>query len=352
MRSRFVLCALAIVAPACSSPTYVLRQAAGQLSVLTKRVKITEVLKRPTLSTDHRQKLQLVLLARKFAHGQIGLRLTGAYTYYYDTKGRPVAYNLSAAPKDSLRPRLWTFPIVGSLPYIGFFDRAQGLKRRKDLDAEGLDTHYRPVPAYSSLGWFDDPVYSSMLDADPWRLVEVVIHETTHTTLFLRNRVAFNESLAVFVGQQGALNMAAQLLGRHSETVKKLQQKIGRRRRFGRLVSRLYRRLKRLYAQPLSREKKLAQREVHFAWARSRYKKIFVDPKTWGSFVRRPLNNAILLSYGRYNQGLRFHRRAYHALGNDLARLVRLYRHAQHFGDPIAYVGWRLNISLPRGQRM
>lgn len=331
--------ALAAVALAgCSAPGYVMEQAWGQLKVLHNRQRISTVLHRTDLKPGWRAKLKLVLKIRDYAHDEIGLRRTGAYTRFYDTGGKPLAHNLSACPKTSLKPKVWRFPVVGGLPYIGFFDRKKGELRQRALDAKGLDTYLRPVPAFSSLGWFADPVYSPMLEDDIPRLADIVIHETTHTTIFIRNQVAFNESLAVFVGNQGALNFLARLYGPASDQVRAYSQSISRRRRFSWLVSRLHRRLTRLYRGPLPRSEKLRRRQQLFTWAQQRYKQLFPDPNRWGNFVRRPLNNAVLLSYGRYNQGLEFHRKVYEALGRDLRRMVALYKFAQRFDDPVAYV--------------
>jgi predicted aminopeptidase len=320
--------------------------------VLNRRQRIVDLLARRDLRRERREKLALALLARRYAHEVIGLRLTGAYTRFYDTHGRPLAHNLSACPKDSLRPKVWRFPIVGGLPYIGFFDRAAAERARTALERGGYDTELRPVPAFSSLGWFADPVYSPLLDEDVPRLVEVIIHETTHTTVFLRGEVAFNESLAVFVGDQGALNFLAQVYGALSPEVRRFAAAMGRRRVFTRLVSVLYQRLEELYASSRSRAEKLRLRERHFAWAQQRYRELFPDPATWGSFVKRPLNNASLLGYGRYNQGLVFHERVYRALGRDLARMVELYVRAQRFEDPIGYVARAAGLEGFTKQRM
>jgi predicted aminopeptidase len=345
--------ALASLAAGCSAPSgYLARQAWGQLKAMHRRERIVDLLRRPGLTPERREKLTLVLLARQYAHEVIGLRLTSSYTRFYDTGGGPLAYNLSAAPKDRLAPKVWRFPIVGGLPYLGFFDRARAERERQALERDGLDTELRPVPAFSSLGWFADPVYSPMLEAEIGRLVEVVIHETTHTTIFLRNQVAFNESLAVFVGDQGSLNFLARVYGPLSPEVRRHAAAIGRRRIFGELIAELYQRLERLYGARIPRDEKLRQRELCFAWAQRRYKELFPDPATWSDFVRRPLNNAVVLNFGRYNQGLAFHTRVYRALGSDLGRMVALYVRAQRFADPIGYVARAVGLEGFIQQRM
>ncbi|MCC6750255.1 MAG: aminopeptidase [Deltaproteobacteria bacterium] len=349
---RLAVLGLLCVLPACSAPGYVLEQAVGQLKILAGRRPVAEVLARSDLPRAWRDKLELVQLARRFGQEQLGLRRTAAYTYFYDTHGQPVAYNLSAAPKDALRPKVWTFPIVGRVPYLGFFRRERGQRFEARLREEGLDTDFRPVAAYSSLGWFADPIFSSMLDEEPWQLVDLVLHEITHTTIFLRNQVAFNESLAVFVGQQGTLQLLSQLYGATSRPVRELLAAAARQQRFSALVADLYRRLERLYSGSLSRDEKLRRREEHFAWAQAEYRRIFTDPKRWGRFAKARLNNAVLLNYGRYNQGVLFHQRVFERVGRDLRRLVALYEQAQHFDAPVEYVARAVGLTGDLPQRM
>ncbi len=343
-RNPAMLTALVLLFSGCSAPGYVVQQAWGQLKVMQNRQRITDMLRRRDLPADRRRKLIMVLRARRYAHEQIGLALTDAYTRFYDTSGRPMAHNISACDKTSLRPKIWRFPIVGGLPFIGFFKKPDAVEAEAALKAQGLDTYLRPVPAFSSLGWFADPVYSQMLDGGEGRLVDTVIHEMTHTTLHLPNSSAFNESFAVFVGNQGALNFLAGVYGPQSKQVRALTRRIVRRKRFSKLVGTLYDKLDRLYGSDLPRAQKLVRRQQHFAWAQRRYKELFPSPKHWGRFVRRPLNNAVLLSYGRYNTGLRFHYLVYRAMGRDLRRTVALYKFAVNFDDPIAYVARRCGL--------
>lgn len=312
------------------------------------RRRISDVLAAGRLPKAQQRKLRLVLLAREYAFGELGLRRTGAYTLYYDTGGKPVAYNVSAAPKDQLSPRVWSFPIVGSVPYLGFFDKRQAVAMRDRLAAQGLDTCLRAVSAYSSLGWFDDPVYSPMLEASEARLIELVIHESTHTTVFLSGRAGFNESFATFIGQQGTLNLLARLYGPRSPEVRHAQASFVRHRRFAQLISELYGRLEKLYAQPITRRQKIARRRKVFAWAKRSYRARF---RVHGSFLRRPLNNAVVLSHGRYLSGLRFHRRVFACARRDLRRMISLLRRAQELGDPVTRVAAACHLREPLPQK-
>lgn len=362
-RSRRALVVTALLAStaSCGQVAYIAEQAGGQLRIFAERQRIDAMLERKMLrskggesrplSPRERRRLRLVLLARAYASDTIGLTRTAAYTRYYDTGGGPIAHNLSAAPKDKLEAHSWRFPIVGTLPYLGFYRRERGLAAQRELQRRGLDTYLRPVSAYSSLGWFADPVYSTMMRASPERLVELVIHETTHTTIFLRGEIGFNESLAVFVGQQGTINFFARVAGPRSPIVRRARARFARRKRFGRLVTELRRRLVALYARDLSRTAKLARRERVFAWAKRRYRAIFA-PHERGSFLRRKLNNAVVLSLGRYLAGVDFHARVYRCVDRDLGRLVALYKHAQHHDDPIMWAARRCGLRRPPPQRL
>ncbi|MBW2733385.1 MAG: aminopeptidase [Deltaproteobacteria bacterium] len=324
--------------------SYLLEQASGQLHLLRHRERIETLLRREDLSKTKRWKLRLVLLTREHASEVIGLRRSGAYTTFYETGGQPIAYNVSAALKVGLRPKLWRFPIVGALPYLGFFSKKRAEEARLRLQRQGLDTYLRPVSAYSSLGFFDDPVYSPMLRSSPDRLAELVIHESTHTTIFLRGRVGFNESLAVFVGQQGTLDLFTRLFGAKSRFHARAKARFTRSRTFGRLINQLRKRLLALYASPISREQKLRARSAIFVAAQARYRSLFPDSRHWGRFVSQRLNNAIVLSYGRYLEGVEFHQAVYRCLGRDLRAMVALYRYAQNFSHPIRYVAKRCHL--------
>jgi predicted aminopeptidase len=335
----------------CELTHYVAEQGLGQLRLLSGRERIADLLRRPDLPASRRYKLKSVLLARRYAFDVVGLRETGAYTLSYETHGRPIAHNVSAAAKDKLEPKIWSFPIVGSLPYIGFFrqERAQRLEAR--LVRQGYDTYLRPVSAFSSLGWFKDPVYSSMLEAPLERLIEIVLHETTHTTIFLRGKVGFNESLAVFVGQQATLDFLARLYGPLSSVTRRAAGRFAARRRFAALIEQLYRRLEELYDEPVGLDEKLRRRQQVFSWAKQRYRQLFPSrPKA--PFLQTPLNNAVVLSHGRYLQGLRFHQAVYRCVARDLGRFVELYKRAQHFDDPLRFLASRCGLAAELPQAM
>ena len=160
----------------------------------------------PTASaTALRRQLQLVVDARAFAQGALGLSGGESFTTYSALERDTLVLVLSAARRDTLAAHTWWFPVVGRFPYKGFFDFAEARRTAQALQRRGYDTYLRPASAFSTLGWFNDPLLSTTLRLDTLDLASTVIHELTHNTLFVKGEVTFNESFASFVGARGAI---------------------------------------------------------------------------------------------------------------------------------------------------
>ncbi|MFN0099077.1 MAG: aminopeptidase [Gemmatimonadaceae bacterium] len=149
-------------------------------------------------------KLELVLQARDFARDSLGFPAEETFTQFTQLERDTLVLVLSGARQDALVAKTWWFPVVGRVPYKGFFDFDDARKAEQALQRDGYDTYLRPASAFSTLGWFNDPLLSSTLRADSVDLVNTVIHELTHNHYFAKNEVVFNESFANFVGARGA----------------------------------------------------------------------------------------------------------------------------------------------------
>ncbi|MBV6521187.1 MAG: hypothetical protein MNPFHGCM_01314 [Gemmatimonadaceae bacterium] len=184
---------------------YLLRGAWEEAKILARRRPIEEVIRDTTVDADTRNRLRLVLDVRTFAAESLGLHAGASFTTYTRLDHDTLVLVVSAAERDRLQPHTWWFPIVGRVPYKGFFDFGQALRAASGLRSQDLDTYVRPASAFSTLGWFDDPLVSTTLRLDSLALTITVIHELTHNTVFVPDQVAFNESLASFAGAQGAM---------------------------------------------------------------------------------------------------------------------------------------------------
>ncbi|MFQ5892871.1 MAG: aminopeptidase, partial [Nitrospinota bacterium] len=244
---------LGLATPAGCGAPYLLHLAQGQASVLLTSRSIDGVIADPATGPAKRAKLTLVQRVKRFGEEVIGLKADASFTTFTPVDGPAALYIVTAAPKLALEPRTWTFPFVGTIPYKGFFDKALAEAEEARLAAAAFDTHLRPAAAYSTLGWFTDPVLEPLLRSRDVALANVILHEKTHTTIFVPNHVAFNEGLASFVGRQGAIEFFAATDGRGSPRHREAARRLEDERRFGRFLCGVTSELARLYASDLPR---------------------------------------------------------------------------------------------------
>jgi predicted aminopeptidase len=190
---------------ACSAP-YLLRAAYEEARILWRRQPIDRLLARSDLDPETRDKLSLVLAARAFARERLGFQIGDSYATISHVDGNAVVHVVTAAYRDRLEAYTWRYPIVGRVPYRGFFEIGRADAYAASLEADGLDTAVWPSVAFSTLGWLDDPLLSSMLEADPVEVATVVFHELTHAQLYVPGAAGFNESFANFAGHRAAID--------------------------------------------------------------------------------------------------------------------------------------------------
>jgi predicted aminopeptidase len=188
---------------ACLSACYYLQATRGQLEVLSKREPIDEILESPDTSEDLSRKLALVQDARQFSVDELGLPDNKSYRSYSDLERDYVVWNVFAAPEFSLDPRKWCYPIVGCVSYRGYFSQEAAHEEADKLSKKGFDVAVGGVPAYSTLGNFNDPVLSTMMRWDDLQLVSTLFHELAHQVLYIKDDTAFNESFATAVEEIG-----------------------------------------------------------------------------------------------------------------------------------------------------
>lgn len=185
--------------------SYSVAQAKGQLTILWNAKPINEYLNDPNFKQDYKDKILLIQEIRQFAMDSLGLKNSDNYTTLFDQKGQDILWNVSASDEFKLQAFQWKFPFLGSFGYKGFFDLESAKREKKRLDSLTYDTHMYGVSAWSTLGWFKDPILSNMLDRNEGQLADLIIHELTHSTIFVKDSLVFNENLASFVGHIGAI---------------------------------------------------------------------------------------------------------------------------------------------------
>ncbi len=300
---------ITLLASACS-PMYVIRAGIAEARILRARRPIPEVILDPATDERTKTKLTFVVEARNYAIDEFALDVGRSYTSFSQLKTDTLAMVLSAARKDQLTPKTWWFPIVGTVPYKGYFNEDNAIEEQEKLEEDGFDTYLRPTAAFSTLGWFADPLLSTLLRLDEVDLVETVLHELSHNHLFVKGRVRFNESFATFVGRAGAIEFFCNRQGGGPDTVKCLRAQARWRdhQRFEEFIEGLVERLQVVYQDTtLAYDTKLAERERIFA----EYLETFAtdvqpsfEASTYQSFLVTPLNNATLLTRIRYHHRL------------------------------------------------
>jgi len=196
---------------------YGLGQGYGQLKVLYQAEPIETFLNNDQYPEESKAKIRLIQEVRQFAFDSLGLDQSASYTKMYDQKGEALLWNVSACEPFKLKAKEWSFPILGTFSYKGFFNLEKAQKTAKDLKEEGFDTNIREVGGWSTLGILNDPILSNMLERSEGSLANLIIHELTHGTLFVKDGLTYNENLASFVGDYGAIRFLRAKYGEQSE---------------------------------------------------------------------------------------------------------------------------------------
>ena len=303
--------------------------AKGQADLLRNRRPVQEVLQEERLDTAQLAKIRLILEVRAFGVERLGLRDGDTYTTFVQLDRPFVSYNLTASPVDAIEPYVWRYPVVGRMPYQGFFSKSNALAAQEALQQRGYDTYLRGVRAYSTLGYFADPILSSMLSYPDGALIETVLHEMLHQTVWIRGHVSFNESLASFVGQEGAEAYLAEKGGTDSPAYREYLDRRADANLLRAHLRQLIARLQRLYGETVSREDIRRRREILFDEAVTTYPDLFPRMKTPAYrryFEGRTLNNALLLSFRVYNRDTTFFDDVLAARDGDLRRAIAYFK--------------------------
>lgn len=334
--------ALAVLAAALGCGTdgaWLIEQGVGQAEVLAAARPIEPLLRDHRVPPVVRRRLALAVAARNFAKEQLGLDVAFQYRSAVFLDAPAVVYVVAAAPRTSLEPFTWRYPVLGELPYRGYFAIDDAEDAAQALAGRGLDVDVRPVTTFSLLGVAPDPVLSTMLfSGDELTLVETVIHELAHATLFVPGQGAFNEGLATFIGREGRRQFVLKHWGERSAIRARMDSRDRDDAAYLRGVGALAFDLRVLFAQKGAvRERELLARKDHIYVEHQRHWEEEVAP-TLTSFryrrARLPENNAQLSSFGIYTLKQRIYQEAWGGCHQDMRCLIALLRRVATEPDP------------------
>jgi predicted aminopeptidase len=333
---RLAALALTLLLGGCATVDYYLQAVNGQMDVLRRAQPIEHVLADPTAKDSLKQQLVEVRRIREFASKELGLPDNGTFRRYADLQRPFVLWNVFAAAEFSTQPKEWCYPVFGCANYRGYFSQAQAETAAHALQQEGYDTYVNGIPAYSTLGWFDDPVLNTFVHYPQGRLAEVIFHELAHQVVYVRGDTTFNESFAVAVAQEGARRWLARSGSREQRAAFEALEL--RRRMFAALVDKYRERLAESYATAVSDDKKRVRKaEILRAMKEEYHKSAWGGLAGYDGWFAETLNNAQLASASLYTQMVP----AFQALlARESGDLPRFYRAVKDIG------------ALPKGERV
>lgn len=284
---------------------YVARAGVEEARILWRRQPLEQLVRNPRTSAALRERLALVLAARAFAADSLHLAAGDTYTTYANVGRDTLLLVLSASRKDKLREYTWSFPIVGTVPYKGFFNAVRAKAAAAELERDGYDVFLRPSPAFSTLGFFSDPLLSTAVERDTMELVATVIHELTHNTLYVKSQTPFDESFASFVGYRGA----ERFFRSRGDTLdaRRAAERWDDERTLDLFFAELARRLDSAYADTLRGPALEGARKEIFGWARQQLTGPVgqsLATYDWRWFATSPLNNAVVIAERLYRMNL------------------------------------------------
>jgi predicted aminopeptidase len=308
--ARAALAAAALVLSGCMTGRYLAQAGCGQLDIVLRARDIGRAAADERVAAPTRRLLALVPKIKRFGE-ENSLRPTRSYHRYAELDRDAVVWVVTASEPLRFRPKTWWFPIVGTVPYLGWFDRSDARELADELRAEGWDADVGAADAYSTLGWFDDPVLSTMIsggDEALGELVNVILHESVHATLYIDGQTRFNESLAEFSAGKLTRTFLDRRYGPGSREKAAYLEAERRAEERAAEMHRAYEELERLYASSRSREDKLADKARILTELRQRTR------------FRRPINNATLAAFKNYNSGTPELEALLRACGGSFAR--------------------------------
>lgn len=321
----------------CGNLLYLSKLGWHQSSIRFHSVPVEEVLENEGADRQAKEKILFIQEVKRYGEEKLGLTRTKNYSEYFEVEGA-ILYVITASEKDRLQLYHWSFPITGKVTYKSFFTKEDVLKEKGSLEAKGYDTFVQEAGAYSTLGWLKDPIFSSMLRWDEATLANVILHEMTHATIYFKGQTDFNEELATFVGNQGAIDFLCDRYGKGSQEVVEAIHCQEDDLLFSQWVDQACQTLSQFYSEKISRDEKLKGREELFQRLKEEFKKKMASFKTEGytNFEKADINNAVLLAYHRYVHRLEKFQILYDRLGGDTRRVVEYFRTIQATGEKAA----------------
>ena len=328
---------------------YICHAAKGQFQLIHNTIPIEAALEGTSLSPEEKERLRVVARVKDFGARVLGLKTTKNYqTIYLKSRQAPI-YTVAASPKDCLRRITWWFPVAGEIPYLGFFDLRRAQAQKEKLMKKGFDVFIGIADAYSTLGWFRDPVTLNMLDKSIVYIAETILHEMTHTTLYVKGQGEFNEGLAVLVGKAGSVQFFEKTYGPSDPFTIEAHKVFEDECIFSAFLNSLMTELEQLYNSSLSSQEKLLKREQIFTNALNSFNNIRLKLQSdrFIPFGSIELNNAYLMSVSLYHRHFHLFHEIFKEKRNSLKEVIAFFHGlANEKGDMLQKTHARVHAGI------
>ena len=334
LQNIFQLCtvtAALLFLTGCETLSYYYQAVEGHLSILNQREAIEDLVE-SDIDEKTKSKLQVVLTAREFASAEMHLPVAKNYAHYVDLERDFVVWNVVAAPEFSIKPKSWCYPVVGCLSYRGYYSKSAAEAYAETLRQQSLDVYTGGVAAYSTLGWFNDPVLNTFLRREDASLASLIFHEMAHQLLYFKDDTTFNESFATTVELEG-LKRWMKKYG-DSNDLKKRENYLQHKTEFLQMLLTIRSELDTIYsADQTDTEKRKAKAEF-LQSIESKYDALAKDwdnPKLFSGWFKHPINNARLSTVATYHDQVKPLQALLAKHNHDLPKFYKICQDMEHF---------------------
>ena len=310
----------------CASPAYYAQAISGHLRLMRSQVQITDLLNDPNTDPELADRLRQTQQIRRFAREKLGLAVDGSYSRLAITAKEAVTWNVVAAAEFSVQPRMWCFPVAGCVAYRGYFDQRRAQQFAHKLETKSFDVMIIPAIAYSTLGWFEDPLLDTMLRYSNATLAGIMFHELAHEKLYIRGDTRFNESFANFVETTGVHRWLA--AADRAADIEQWEEKRRAAVQFNRLLQETREELQAVYSSGQGVESKRLEKRRIFDALRTQYQALVAQEwkgvDYFADWMAGDLNNAHLALMDSYEGGICAFAALYEEAGRNLERFFAL----------------------------
>lgn len=324
------------------SSCYYISEGYNLLTTYSKAQDIDKIMNKENIQEDEKEFFLIIKKIKEYASKNLGLKENNNYSKYIRIDKDYLVDVVTACEVDSFNQYNWDYLFMGKMPYKGFFKYEDAVKEAKKFNKDKYDVYLSEVDAFSTLGILSDPLFSFMRNYSIYGSADIIFHEQTHSTIFLKGQIDFNENLANFIGTEGALLFIKDTYGMENDIYKNTINRIEDSKKFKKLLNNLYEELLSIYNKNISKEEKLElKKNIISDWKKdfkNNYKKEF-KTKAYQRIPEIEINNAYITIFRSYTKDLSIFYELYEYCNNDLRKFIDVVKNTKKYkGEPKIFI--------------